>query len=164
MQRGTHFAFSGSVPMQRGDRLGIFHVPLGGPTWPSEGVLNIYKTNVILHILQSIEKRWCARSGCRTSEILKIRWQKSILGMNKCVPMQRGARFSSKRGSLEEGSWDAFLPYRSKSRFSGPSNNPLQADYSFEQNGCSQKGVLRGIRLGRIFALSVKKQFFRTPI
>ena len=78
--------------------------------------------------------------------------------------MQRGARFSSKRGSLEEGSWDAFLAHRSKSRFSGTSNNPLQAAYSFEQNGCSQKGVLRGIRLGRIFALSVKKQFFRTPI
>ena len=49
MQRGARFAFSGSVPMQRGDRFGIFHVPLGGPTWPSEGVLNIYKTNAILH-------------------------------------------------------------------------------------------------------------------
>ena len=73
MQRGAHFAFSGSVPMQRGDRFEIFDVPLGDPTWPSEDVLHIYKTNVILHILQSIEKRWCARSGCRTSKILKIR-------------------------------------------------------------------------------------------
>ena len=71
--------------------------------------------------------------------------------------------FFIQRGSLEEGSWDAFLPYRSKSRFSGTSNNPLQAAYSFEQNGCSQKGVLRGIRLGRIFALSVKKQLFPNP-
>ena len=32
---------------------------------------------------------------------------------------------SSKRGSLEEGSGDAFLPYRSKSNFSGPQCNPL---------------------------------------
>ena len=37
MQRGAHFAFSGSVPMQRGDRFRIFDVPLGGPTWPQRG-------------------------------------------------------------------------------------------------------------------------------
>ena len=57
MQRGARFAFSGSVPMQRGARFGIFDVPMGGPTWPSEGVRNIYKPNVILHILRKIKKR-----------------------------------------------------------------------------------------------------------
>ena len=67
-------------------------------------------------------------------------------------------------GSLEEGSWDAFLPSRSKSNFSGPPYNPLQADYSFEQNGFIPKKILRGTPLGRIFALSLQKQFFRTPI
>ena len=50
MQRGARFAFSGSVPMQRGVRFGVFDVPLGGPTWPSEGVPNMYKTNAFLHI------------------------------------------------------------------------------------------------------------------
>ena len=57
MQRGARFAFSGSVLMQRGARFWISDVPLGGPTWPSEGVRNIYKPNVILHILRKIEKR-----------------------------------------------------------------------------------------------------------
>ena len=33
--------------------------------------------------------------------------------MKNGVPMQRADRFSSKMGSLEEGSWDALLPYRS---------------------------------------------------
>ena len=32
---------------------------------------------------------------------------------------------SSKRGSLEEGSGDTFLLYRSKRNFSGPQYNPL---------------------------------------
>ena len=57
MQRGARFIFSGSVLMQRGARFWISHVPLGGPTWPSEGVRNIYKPNGILHILQKNEKR-----------------------------------------------------------------------------------------------------------
>ena len=57
MQRGDRFAFSGSVPMQRGARFGFFGVPLGGPTWPSEGVRNMYKPDVICHILLKIEKR-----------------------------------------------------------------------------------------------------------
>ena len=71
---------------------------------------------------------------------------------------------SSKRGSLEEGSGDAFLPYPSKTKFSGPQYNPLEAAYSFEQNGFILMTVLRGRPLGRIFALSLQKQFFRTPI
>ena len=56
MQRGARFAFSGSVLMQRGTGFLISDVPLGGPTWPSEGVRNIYKPNGILHILQKLEK------------------------------------------------------------------------------------------------------------
>jgi hypothetical protein len=65
-------------------------------------------------------------------------------GFAGSVPMQRAARFSSKRASLEEGSWDAFLTYRSKIIFSGPPYNPLQAVYSFEQNGFIQRGSLGG--------------------
>ena len=71
---------------------------------------------------------------------------------------------AAKRGFLEEGSGDAFLTYRSKSNFSRPLCNPCQADRSFEQNGCSQKGVLRGRLLGRIFVQSFQKRFSRTPI
>ena len=67
-------------------------------------------------------------------------------------------------GSLEEGPWDAFLTYRSKNIFSGPPYNPLQADYSFEQNGFIPKRVLRGTPLGRIFALSFHNLFSRIPI
>ena len=57
MQRGARFTCSGSVLMQRDARFWIFDVLLRGPTWPSEGVRNIYKHNVILHILPKIEKR-----------------------------------------------------------------------------------------------------------
>ena len=67
---------------------------------------------------------------------------------------------AAKRGFLEEGSWHAFLTYRSKSTISGPPYNPCQADYSFEQNGFIPKRVLRGIPLGRIFDLSLPKQIF----
>ena len=77
--------------------------------------------------------------------------------------MQRADRFSSNMGSLEEGSWDAFLPYSSKSNFSGDPYDPLKADDSFEQNGFVQKGVLRGKPLGRIFDQSRQKQFFPQP-
>ena len=52
MQRGARFAFSGSVPMQRGARFRVLDVPLGGPTWPSEGVTNMYKTNAFLMVLK----------------------------------------------------------------------------------------------------------------
>jgi hypothetical protein len=57
MQRGAHFEFLGSVPMQRGVRFWIFGVPLGSPTWPSEGIRDIYKTNVFFHILKTKRKR-----------------------------------------------------------------------------------------------------------
>ena len=77
--------------------------------------------------------------------------------------MQRADRFSSKMGSLEEGSWDAFLTCRFKSSFFRTPCNPLQAVYSFEQNGFIPKGILRGTPLGRIFALSLQKQFFADP-
>ena len=56
MQRGARFTFSGSVLMQRDARFWIFDVLLGGPTWPSEGVRNIYKPIVILHMLQKVKK------------------------------------------------------------------------------------------------------------
>ena len=57
MQRGARSVLRRSVLMQRGARFWVFDVLLGGPTWPSEGVRNIYKPNVILHILRNIEKR-----------------------------------------------------------------------------------------------------------
>ena len=72
VQRGARFAFFGSVLIMRGARFWIFDVLLGGPTWPSEGVRHIYKPNVILHVLQRIEKRWCARSGCERLKYSKF--------------------------------------------------------------------------------------------
>ena len=69
MQRGARFGFAGSVLMQRGARFGISHVPLGGPTWPSAGVRNIYKPNGILHIWGKNEKRLCARGGCERPKL-----------------------------------------------------------------------------------------------
>ena len=71
---------------------------------------------------------------------------------------------SSKRGSLEEGSGDAFLPYPSKTNFSGPQYNPLGAAYGFEQNDFILKGVLWGRLLGCIFARSLQRQIFPDPI
>ena len=71
MQRGARFAFSGSVPMQRGARFGIFGVLWGGPTWPSEGVRNIYKPNVILHILRKFGKKKMPQKRMRETKIKK---------------------------------------------------------------------------------------------
>ena len=51
---------------------------------------------------------------------------------------------SSQRGSLGGPPWDAFLPYRSTTNFSGSPYNPFQAVYSFEQYGFIPTGVLRG--------------------
>ena len=79
MQRSVHFAFSGSVPMQRGVRFGVFDVPLGGPTWPSEGVPNMYKTNAFLHILKIGRKRVVRQKRMRRTKIFKQTLQKSIL-------------------------------------------------------------------------------------
>ena len=47
---------------------------------------------------------------------------KPITALNKMV--------SSKRGSLEKGSGDAFLPCPSKTDFSGPQYNPLDGDHA----------------------------------
>ena len=49
---------------------------------------------------------------------------------------------SSKRGSLGEGLWDAFLTNRSQTIFSGPPRYPLYAVYSFEQTVPSKRGSL----------------------
>ena len=57
MQRGARFVLCRTVPMQRGACFLILGVPLGGPTWPSEGVRNIYKTNAFLHLLKTKRKR-----------------------------------------------------------------------------------------------------------
>ena len=121
MQRGARFAFSGSALMQRGARFGIFDVHLGGPTWPSEGVRNIYKPNVILHILRKNEKRSCPRNGCD-----RLKYSKIVGKMNTWS---------------EE--WRSHAACRS----------------FFIQNG-----LFRGRLLGRIFDLSLPKQFFRPPI
>ena len=76
MQRGARFGFAGSVLMQRGARFGISHVPLGGPTWPSEGVRNIYKPNGVLQILQKNEKTMVCQKRMRKTKTLNIRWKK----------------------------------------------------------------------------------------
>ena len=70
MQRGARFTFSGSVPMQRGARFGVFDVPLGGPTWPSEGVTNMYKTNASLHVLKSSRKRVARQKRRQKTKII----------------------------------------------------------------------------------------------
>ena len=64
MQHGALSFLRRNILMQGGARFLILDIPLGGPTWPSEGVRNIYKPNGILHIWQKNEKRCCARSGC----------------------------------------------------------------------------------------------------
>ena len=71
MQRGARFVFCRSVLMQRGARFWIFDVPLGVQHGVSEGVRNMYKTNVFLHILKNIEKDWHARSGDERPYCLK---------------------------------------------------------------------------------------------
>ena len=75
MQRAARFAFSGSVPMQRGARFGIFDVPMGGPTWPSEGVRNIYKPNAFLHILNMDRKRMVRQKRMQKSKFIKKCWK-----------------------------------------------------------------------------------------
>jgi hypothetical protein len=57
MQRGAHFAFSRSVPMQHDARFGIFDVSWGGPMWPSEGVRNICKTNAFFQYFENESKK-----------------------------------------------------------------------------------------------------------
>ena len=52
MQRGAHFAFSGSVPMQRGARFLIFGVRSMVQHEVDKGVENIYKINAIMHIFK----------------------------------------------------------------------------------------------------------------
>ena len=73
MQRGARFAFSGSVPMQRGARFGVFDVPLDGPTWPSEDVPNMYKTNALLHMLKISPKRLARQKRRQETKIIKKR-------------------------------------------------------------------------------------------
>ena len=99
----------------------------------------------------------------RKTKIFKIRWKNEYFVWRIAFPCSVPIVFKcflSNMGSLEEGSRDAFLTCRSKRNFSGPPYNPLQADYSFEQNGFIPKRVLRGIPLGRIFDLSLQKQIF----
>ena len=57
----------------------------------------------------------------------------------------------SEREFSGEGSWDAFLPYHSKSKFFEPPYNPLQADCSSEQNGFLQKGSLANVKFPELF-------------
>ena len=71
---------------------------------------------------------------------------------------------SSKRGSLEEGSGDAFLPCPSKTNFYGPQSNPFGAAYGFEQNDFILKGVLWGRPLGSIFKPLLQRLIFPDPI
>ena len=73
MERGARFAFSGSVPIQRGARFWVFDVPLGGTTWPSAGVPNMYKTSVFCsHMLKISRKRLARQKRRRRTETLTI--------------------------------------------------------------------------------------------
>ena len=59
----------GGVPMQRGARLGIFDVPLGSPTWPSEGSRNIYKTNAFLHFENESKKKGAPEADAKDQNL-----------------------------------------------------------------------------------------------
>ena len=75
MQRGARFVFCRSVLMQRGARFWIFDVPLGVQHGLSEGVRNMYKTNVFLHILETNRKRMAHQKRRRKTILFKKRWK-----------------------------------------------------------------------------------------
>ena len=80
---------------------------------------------------------------------------KPITAFNKMV--------SSKGGSLDEGSGDAFLCYPSKSNISGSQYNPLEAAYSLKQTVSSWWGSLGGRPSDAFLPYRSKSTIFRTP-
>ena len=71
MQRGARPDFCRSVLMQRGARFLIFGERSMVQHGVDEGVKNIYKTNMILHIFNSSARRERPPSGSRRTKIAK---------------------------------------------------------------------------------------------
>ena len=71
MQRGARSVFCRSVPMQRGARFLIFGERSMVQHGVDEGVKNICKTNVILHIFNLSARRERPPSGSRRTKIAK---------------------------------------------------------------------------------------------
>ncbi len=71
MQRGARSVFCRSVPMQRGARFLIFGERSMVQHGVDEGVKNIYKTNVILHIFNLSAHRERPTSGSRRTKHAK---------------------------------------------------------------------------------------------
>ena len=71
MQRGARSVFCKSVPMQRGARFSFFGDRSMVQHGLNEGVKNIYKTNVILHIFNLSARRERPTSGSRRTQIAK---------------------------------------------------------------------------------------------
>ena len=71
MQRGARSVFCRSVPMQRGARFLIFGDRSMAQHGVDEGVKNIYKTNVILHIFNLSARRERPPSGSQRAKFAK---------------------------------------------------------------------------------------------
>ena len=71
MQRGTRSVFCRGVPMQRGARFLFFGDHSMVQHGVDEGVENIYKTNVILHIFNLSARRERPASGSRRTKSAK---------------------------------------------------------------------------------------------
>ena len=71
MQRGARSVFCRSVPMQRGARFLIFGDRSMVQHGVDEGVKNIYKTNVILHIFNLSARRERPTNKSRRTKIAK---------------------------------------------------------------------------------------------
>ena len=94
MQRGARSVFCRSVPMQRGARFLIFGDRSMVQHGVDEGVKNIYKTNVILHIFNLSARRERPPSGSQ-----RAKFAKRHLKMNKLLVRSSGVKLhrSSKR-------------------------------------------------------------------
>ena len=84
MQRGARFIFCRNVHMQRGARFSFFGDRLMVQHGLNEGVKNIYKTTVILHIFNLSARRERPTSGSRRTKIASKRFE------NKCLVRSPG--------------------------------------------------------------------------
>ena len=73
MQRGARSVFCRSIPMQRGARFLIFGERSMVQHGVDEGVKSIYKTNVILHMINLSARRERPTSGSRRAKFAKRR-------------------------------------------------------------------------------------------
>ena len=79
MQRGARSVFCRSVPMQRGARFSFFGERSMVQHGVDEGVNNIYKTNVLLHIFKVKCTPGAATKWIPKNKILKKRFENECL-------------------------------------------------------------------------------------